>query len=92
MKQQQHKENVYYHLEDVKHQLQLIQKDIEGQLLELHTAERAETAATSAVRQLETHVGHWRTSAQVIQNMLMCCTGYLNMQRNFILLFIILFK
>ena len=51
---QHHKENVYYGLEDVKHQLQLIQKDMESHLLELHTAERAETAGTSAVRQLET--------------------------------------
>lgn len=63
----QQKEDAYHHLEDVLHQLQLVQKDLEEQLQGLHEAGSAEREATVAVGQLETHVRHWKTAAQVTQ-------------------------
>ncbi|KAM9363159.1 dynein heavy chain domain-containing protein 1 [Symphorus nematophorus] len=60
----QHKEDAYYHLEDVKLQLQLVQKDLEVQLLELHAAESTEREASIAAAQLETHVSDWTAAAQ----------------------------
>lgn len=69
----QQKEDAYHHLEDVMHQLQLVQKDLEKQLLGLHTAESAEREATAAVGQLETHVKHCRAAAQVTLTMHCAC-------------------
>ncbi|TMS22913.1 Dynein heavy chain 6, axonemal [Larimichthys crocea] len=60
----QHKEDAYRHLEDVELQLQLIQKELEEQLLALHTTENAEREATAAVEQLGRHVRDWRDAAQ----------------------------
>lgn len=73
----QQKEDAYHHLEDVMHQLQLVQKDLEKQLLGLHRAESAEREATAAVGQLETHVRHWRAAAQVTQTLQIYCACYL---------------
>lgn len=70
----QHMEDAYHCLEDVKNQLQLVQKELEEQLLELHTAESSEREATSAAGQLETHVRDWRAAAQVTQNLQIHCT------------------
>lgn len=61
----QHKEDITHRLEDAMRQLQLVQKDLEEQLLELHTAESTEREATTAVGQLEKHVKEWRAAAQV---------------------------
>lgn len=62
----EHEELVFHRVEDVKRQLQLVQQaDLENHLLELHSAQTAETEAAGALRHLETHVTLWRASAQV---------------------------
>lgn len=63
----EHEKDVFRHVEDVKHQLQLVHADLENQLLELRSAQTAETEAAGALRGLETHVTLWRASAQVTQ-------------------------
>lgn len=63
----QDKEDAYYCLEDVKLQLELAQKDLEEQLLELHTAESSEREAITAAGQLERHVKSWRAAAEVTE-------------------------
>lgn len=73
----QHKEDVYHCLEHVKLQLQLVQKELEERLVELHTAESSEREATSAAGQLETRVRDWRAAAQVTQNLQIYCTCHL---------------
>ncbi|XP_076585176.1 dynein heavy chain domain-containing protein 1 [Chaetodon auriga] len=60
----QHKEDTYRHLEGIKLQLQLVQKELEEQLLGLHTAESSEREAVNAAGQLEIHVRNWRAAAQ----------------------------
>ncbi|XP_070683759.1 dynein heavy chain domain-containing protein 1 [Pempheris klunzingeri] len=60
----QEKEDAYHRLEDVKLQLQLAQKHLEEQLLELHTAESTEREVITAAEQLEAHVKGWRVAAQ----------------------------
>ncbi|CAG12540.1 unnamed protein product, partial [Tetraodon nigroviridis] len=60
----EHEKDVFRHVEDVKHQLQLVHADLENQLLELRSAQTAETEAAGALRGLETHVTLWRASAQ----------------------------
>ncbi|XP_070834922.1 dynein heavy chain domain-containing protein 1 [Chaetodon trifascialis] len=60
----QHKEDAYRHLEDIKLQLQMVQKELEEQLLGLHAAESSEREAARAAGQLETHVRDWRAAAQ----------------------------
>lgn len=67
----QHKEDMHCHLEDVKCQLHLVQEDLEKHLLELHSAESAEQDAATTMRQLETFVTLWRTSAQVLNVLMM---------------------
>lgn len=64
----QHKEEAYRHLEDVKLQLQLVQKELEEQFLELNTVESTGRVATTAAEQLVTHVREWRIAAQVKQS------------------------
>lgn len=64
----QHEEDTSHRLEDAMRRLQLVQKDLEEQLLELHTAESAEREATTAAGQLEKLVRQWRAAAQVMQN------------------------
>ncbi len=65
---EQHKEDAYRHLEDVKLQLQLVQKELEEQLLELNATESAEREATTAAEQLVTYIRDWRAAAQVKQS------------------------
>ncbi len=60
----QHKEDAYHHLENVKLHLRLVRNELEEQLLELHTAERAEREASTAAGRLAT-VRDWRAAAQV---------------------------
>lgn len=62
-----HEEDTYNHIENLKQQLQLLHTHLEDQLLELRSAQAAESNAVGAVRQLEGHVKLWRTLAQVIQ-------------------------
>lgn len=64
----QRKEDTTRRLEDAMRRLQLVQKDLEEQLLELHTAESTEREATAAVGQMEKLVRQWRAAAQVTQN------------------------
>lgn len=73
----QHKEDTSHCLEEAMRRLQLVQKDLEEQLLELHTAESAEREATTAVGQLEKHVKQWRAGAQVTQNRQIYSAWYL---------------
>ncbi|XP_044043043.1 dynein heavy chain domain-containing protein 1 isoform X2 [Siniperca chuatsi] len=60
----QHKEDAYHCLEDVKLQLQLVQRKLEELLLELHTAESSEREVITAAGQLEIHIRDWRAAAQ----------------------------
>lgn len=63
----EHEVDTYNHVEDLKQQLQLRDTHLEDQLLELHSAQTAETNALGALRQLERHVKLWRALAEVIQ-------------------------
>ncbi|KAL7403667.1 hypothetical protein ABVT39_003475 [Epinephelus coioides] len=60
----QHKEDAYHRQENVRLQLQLVQKELEEELLELHKAEISERKASIAVGQLEIHVRDWRAATQ----------------------------
>lgn len=52
-------------LEDVKHQLQLIQEELVEQMSELHMAEKSEREAAKAARLLEINSHGWKAAAQV---------------------------
>lgn len=62
-----HEEDMHNHTENIKQQLQLLHTHLEDQLLELRSAQTAETNAVGALRQLEGHVKLWRALAQVTQ-------------------------
>lgn len=63
----QHREDIYLQLEEVMHQLWLVQEDLEEQLMTLYNAESADRAATTALEQLEKHATHWKAAAEVTQ-------------------------
>ncbi|KAM9769930.1 dynein heavy chain domain-containing protein 1 [Menidia menidia] len=56
------KDDAYKRLEDVKSQLQFIQKELEDQLLQLHTAENLTRGATTCAEQLVMQVRDWRAA------------------------------
>ncbi|CAG5928788.1 unnamed protein product, partial [Menidia menidia] len=56
------KDDAYKRLEDVKSQLQFIQKELEDQLLQLHTAEKLTREATTCAEQLVMQVRDWRAA------------------------------
>lgn len=70
----QHKEDIYLQLEEVMHQLWLVQEDLEEQLMTLYNAESADRAATTALEQLEKHAAHWKAAAEVTQTLHIFCT------------------
>ncbi|XP_040891858.1 dynein heavy chain domain-containing protein 1 [Toxotes jaculatrix] len=60
----QQKGDAYHRLQDVKLELQFVQKDLEELLLELHKAEGMEREAATVAGQLDTHDRDWRAVAQ----------------------------
>lgn len=68
----EHEEDMRHHVEEVEQQLQLLQSHVEDQLLELHSAQTAETDAVGALRQLEAHVSLWRALSQVTNYNTLC--------------------
>lgn len=62
-----HKEETWHRLQDLRLQLQEVQKRLEGQVLQLHKAESMEREAFHAVVRVERHVRDWRAAAQVTQ-------------------------
>ncbi|XP_037328902.2 dynein heavy chain domain-containing protein 1-like [Pungitius pungitius] len=63
------------HQEEAELQLQLLQKDLEQEQLELLTAENSEREAASAAEQMETHLRGWRAAAQEVQLEEQCLRG-----------------
>ncbi|XP_042341799.1 dynein heavy chain domain-containing protein 1 [Plectropomus leopardus] len=60
----QHKEDAYCCQKAVKLQLEMVQKELEEELLELHKAESSEREAITAAGQVETYVRAWEAAAQ----------------------------
>ncbi|XP_032390213.1 dynein heavy chain domain-containing protein 1 [Etheostoma spectabile] len=61
---EQQKDHAYHCKENVKHQLHLVQEELEKELLGLPTAESSEREATTAAGKLEAHIRDWRAAAQ----------------------------
>ena len=73
----QSQEEAYYHLEDLKRQLQLLQKLQRELLPKLYKAEKMNREFTATAKQLEEHVRDWRAAAEVTPFQ-MYCTCQLN--------------
>lgn len=72
------KQDKFYQLEEVTHQLWLVQNELEVQLMRLNKAEDDVTAATAALEHLDQHGTRWRALAEVMWPLpprpVLCCT------------------
>lgn len=69
------KEDKYHRLEEVTHQLWLVQNELEVQLMRLHKAEDDVSEATAALEHFEKHGTRWKALAEVTPDPTLGCSS-----------------